>query len=581
MNSKQIRPYIPHKVLINSTLSYRSFFKKYPKTVHNGEIKFFQSSLGNQTRTKMITRKLLKIAKRSRQMQGLYLHKSVLFHHPQADPQFKSIIKRFLHLRSLSVYLNGVSAASELMIVNYTKWLKMAKRIKDYYFIFRKYASLAFTEKLKHHFRIFLKTLRKKKLSSLRILLRSNFQDFLQQFLKFENYPTTLRKLGLSWKPFESVLLTNSLNLQETSLSHLKSLDTLNLNLPISQNFMDKILATLQNPLALKSFAAEPYSNDSTQYHEETTRAVLERQEKLESVNLKFNTWLDVAKILNGNSSISELSLELSILRPIHIFSLGIIVSQFKHLEKLTLRIRGSCSLKQTDDYVFSSFFKQIQLLSKLQKLKIYFHCQFRPHPHTKCLDFISLLKDSLLNLPKLEELSFRFHQINSLEGWINFFGILPKAVPQLRKLRMDFAGQNLGSQGFKALVDPLEKMKHLETFVLNNFWFDSSQDIKTLGDCLERLPHLSNLKLYLVNGEIDKTIFADFLRKILIKTEFRKFYCTQNFPSQALLDKEMNYHDRLNLPKILKEKNPNLQIAYCPFDIYSSSNDVKFCNWT
>ena len=515
-------------------------------------------------------------------MQGLCLHKSVLFHHPQADPQFKSIIKRFFHLRTLSVYLNGVSAASELMIVNYTKWLKMGKRIKDYYFIFRKYASLAFTEKLKQHFRSFLKILRKKKLLSLRILLRSNFQDFLQQFLKFENYPATLQKFGLSWRPFESHLLTNSLVLQETSLAHLKFLDTLNLNLPISQNFMDKILASLQNPLALKGFQAEPYSNGSAQYHEETTRTVLERHQGLESINLKFNVWLDVAKILNGNASISELSLELYIQRPIHIFSIGIIVSQFKHLEKLTLRIRGNCSLKQSDDYIFSSFFKQIQLLSKLQKLKVYFYCQFRESsPHTKCLDFISLLKDSLLHLPNLAELSFRFHQINSLEGWINFFEILPKAVSQLRKLRMDFSGQNLGARGIKGLVESLEKMEHLETFVLNNFWFDSSQDVKTLGDCLESLQHLSNLKLYLVNGEIDKTIFADFLRKILIKTEFRKFYCTQNFPSQSLLDKEMNYSDRLNLTKILKEKNPNLQIAYCPFDIYSSSNDVKFCNWT
>lgn len=572
-----ITPFIPSKIQIDNAVSYRNFFKKNYKLVQITELKFFHSALGNHTRTKMIVKKLAKVSKKAKQMQGLLLHRCNLYHHKQTDPQFFSIIKRFSNLRFLSLNFNG---GRQDRIQNYTKWLQSAKRLTKFYFMYRKYTHDPYPEHLKKQFSSFIRVLKWKRLEVLKIFLRGNNTDTLQRFLEFKNYFPTIQKLSIVWKPYEDPLLISAQPLENLSMAHLKNLNTLNIFVPITVPLLKSALDTILYPSNLKVLGLEP-QGESTNFNADSLSltSILQKFSQIKKLRLLMNMWLDIPKSLVNATTLEHFKLEFYVQKMTDLAFLGELLNTLQCLQSLVLTLRTKQALEVEPGSNFYTLLNDISQIKNLYKFKFYSYGLAQNKSIENNEGVISSLASCIQNMPDLQEFSVRFHQSDSVQEYHQLIEALMAKAKDLKRLRIDFSAQKLERQGRNKLLGLLKRLESLEVLGLHNLWLEGLIDFERLAECLELLPNLQVMNFYQLNGNVYRAPLARFMKRLLVRRGFRKIQCTQCEVNTETLGKEIDNSDKLDVKEIVKT-NIGLQLAYTPFDIYVSSSEVNFYKW-
>ena len=575
---------IPYHTKIDSLRTMKSFYKNRPKVMQLLEIDCFQPLGDNPQQANRIKQRIIKLAKHSKTVKGLRLHKSLISSTTKTDGQLKYLMKKFQNIESISLSING---PWDDLLLNYARWMFDPKRLSKLYFVLRKFVESPLAPKIDRYIQKFLKAIQKKKLQVIKIFLQSRCETSLEKFLLFKNYPKTIEKLSFSWKGCGPEILKNDFDKNKTStLQNFSNLQTFNIVAPLTEEKVSQVLHSNSSPdhLSHIEFGLNPQEN-----HAPLISQYLKQFHNLTSITLKTDfpptQWGLFANSL-ALMPLKNLKLDTMIHGVEDLKYLGDMVQHSGELSGLILKIRKTQAIDFSSNHCFEDFFKSISKLENLNKLKMYFTLLSQGKPGagtTKKSNhnngFLSSLSSCLEKLENIKELSIRFRQANFVEELPLFIQSLKPKSGQMKKLRIGFGGDKIDAKIMMEFFLILSEMKNLESLMLNEFYLEKISSFEAYTSSLVELPRLRKLQMNKISGSLNLVQLKNFVSALSQKRGFKKIHCTKNLQASKVSG-TLGEDERIDLMAIL-EKNPQLEHLYVPFDIFKSNiDDLSMCKW-
>lgn len=389
--------------------------------------------------------------------------------------------------------------------------------------------------------------------------------------------------MTLNWRDYGTFESPPTLPSEEPSLSHLKSLETLNLCIPLPAQTLQDSLKTLPKSSNLIFTDIEPY-NDNSQVEGNSLSlgTILQRFDHLNGLSIKLNAQPGLSQFLPSllhELPLKKMKIEMLLESPEDLIRLGNCLGNLSRLESLILKIRNTQAIDFGTQNYFEGFFGQIAEMQDLNKLKIYFTVLFKARNTKKIKDFLSALSSCIAKLKKLKQLSFRFRDADFGSSSQELFKALKNNASEFKKLRINFGGQKLHPKDFETFKELLSQMPRLETLSLNEYYVDSKNILCTLLEASKNLRSLRTLKFGQVTGKSELKMFNMFIKESLTKRGLHKFYLTCAQGSRCVVTGEIEENEKIDLGEVVK-KNSDLQVAYVPLDIFKNSDDIFLYKW-
>jgi len=577
---------IPYQIKIDSTRTMKTFYKNRPKVMQLLEIDCFQPLEENPHQINKIKQRIIKMAKHSKTIKGLRLHKCLISSQRKIDNQLKYLMKKFQSIESISLSING---PWDDLLLNYARWIFYPKRLSKLYFILRKFVESPLAPKINRYIQKFLKVMQKKKLQVIKILLQSRYEPSLEKFLLFKNYPKTIEKFSFSWHGCGSETLKNDFDKNNTfTLQNFGNLQTFNIAAPLSKEKVSQILHSNSSPDHLDHL--EFGFNLQENHAPPLIYQYLKQFPNLTTISLKTDYPPTQWGLFTNSLALmplKNLKLDTLIHEVEDLKYLGDMIQNSVGLSGLILKLKKDQAIDFSLNNCFEDFFENISKLENLNKLKIYFTLLSQGRgvggamkkASTNNNGFVSNLSSCLNKLESIRELSIRFRQGNYVEELPELIQSLKPKSGQMKKLRIGFGGEKISPQNMMDFFLLLSEMRNLESLVLNEVYLEKSSLFETYTSLLLEIPQLRKIQMNKISGFLNLLQLKNFVSTLLQKKGFRKIYCTKNLQASKITG-TLGESDKIDLATILG-KNPQLEQLYVPFDIFTSNiDDLSACKW-
>ena len=541
------------RIEFNSDTSYHGFMKKGYRTIANLQI--------NKDPKKWPTdysyfTPLFKAIKNTKYTRKLDLTKLGLCSISRYLPKILCFAKRMSRANSIKILDLKRSQSNFRGISEY--WAKYTKRVEK--FMYRFVTTRIDRDRDRNQVSPNALTNCSKFLHLLRyqpcvkdLTIKFAFGDHIlsEKYWIFKNYPATLERLTLK----NPIFLNHPLFLNHLSnLKHLEigfsKISRSNTPVPVLP-FLSSISSHLQS-LSLDLNGIEQ-SSDKPNF------AVLKSLDHLKRLNLKlqFFKQRDLANVLKQftESSINHLTLTIFLHSEKQLIHISNFIKSLTHLHFLKLDVswRGITP----KPHKIKDVLKQAKNLSLLTSLAISFTS--RSSKQEPYQEFTPSLNKIINNAIPLTCFKVEFRPVNlSNKGLMKLLKSLQHHASTLIKIKIHIGEYKMNQSEVKKVLDFLKSFKNIRCLRLESLMITNKAFLVGFIDVIYGMPFIRTLSL----GQItfnDELFLNHSLKRILEKRGLRKFNCQVSNRSQDGLDP---FYEQINIPEIMKKKNPHLKIV-------------------
>jgi len=566
----KIRSYIPRKIVINSQHSYDNLIKKRHRLLPNFIFQSHDAGIGaSEQQKKKLKVCVLKIAKQQKHIGKLNLSQLNIIQTPFLLPTMIYFAKRVTNTTQFSLNDRkmeefGYKGVTEM-------WPRYVKRMKElsYFFLELEYVKNFFhpveLPKLERPPKTISSYLRfQNRMDGLKIkfLDSSKESKYLDGYLRFKNYPVSIKELSLCRCSIKNFIPNGSL----AGFKNLKALE-LDFSHDCSFKFTDhfyKFIPQMTDLVKLKlSFPNQAVECKIMKSRFEEMKALKKLQDvriySLQGPVDEYEALLDVLK----SCPIKVFKIWTRVESDEDIDLIANLLTNLKELEILDLSLNHFKMIRKAE--TIENLCQTIDELPRLKRLYINCHSSKNEYDKKKIYMKYKPIFNKVFNknIP-LEAFSFCCNNYSiSNQEFEELIGRLKPLSSNLIKLEI-FLGEIKSNQiDLDGLLSTIQGWSNLCSLKLISLSIASAKCLMSFIESVETLKYLRSLKIGEVKGTVTKPKYVDGVERLLVKRGLQKFSCETSSAFDKSLEKKVKNCPDIELIEIRK-KNPWLLFAHC-----------------
>jgi len=496
------------------------------------------------------------LLKKAKPIKALQLHKCIIRYDYIPDETILQMSKRLSRVKSLS--LPDYALSQEIM-KKYTLWLKYSHGLKKFNYVAPQ--CINFPDGQVGNFDVtvkrFFHEIRRDRINSLNISNRTADDQTGASFLKFKQYPSTLKNLAFNWMHYSNDTEAGLPGV-EKSLNHMNDLSSVSLAFRNQAHLLNPILSSIKKFSQITSLSIEFLDNAHQDANLQFER--LRKMRKLTSIKLKFDFWPQnfetFLKILE-HCPLTEFYLDAVISENDQIDALKGLLSCLKSLESLTLKIYKSSSFE--NEIILAGIFEKISQIKTLKNLKLHIFASDTLEKPKLNPNVIHNLKGVFNKSVKIENFSFNLNQIEPRPAFLQVINLIERTAQSLRKLEIDVGEYQPEGHDYTKIIGFIQRLKMVENLKLKSLSLIMNSFGQDFIDHVHESKHLKIMEIRQIKGSLSDSAFVGGVEKILAKKGLQKFNCRLVWDRKEMASSRKRVFHKIDLKDILK-RNPELQ---------------------